>query len=65
MDYSQILASQLVNKDSWIENEDAFYDMLSLDGLAKLKSTVRRVGASVMRLVDVTFRASQKQVRHT
>ena len=46
MDYSQILASQMVDKGAWTGNEDAFYDRLSLDGLAKMRGVFKMLKRS-------------------
>jgi len=65
MDYSQILASQLIRKDTWIDNEDEFYSTFSLDGFVKLRGAFRKLNTSMMRSVSVAPRVTRKRVRYT
>ena len=64
MDYSQILASQLVSKEAWIDNEDAFYDRFSLDGIAKLRGVYARLRKALMQTVSVAPQVSLKRIRY-
>jgi hypothetical protein len=59
MDYSQILASQLIRQDTRIDDEEAFYEMLSLDGFAKLRGAFQKVKS----LLGQSARPEQKPIR--
>jgi len=64
MDYSLILASQMVKTNAWADNEDAFYDSLSLEGFAKLRGAVRKLKKSLFYVVRVARRASLKRMQY-
>jgi hypothetical protein len=65
MDYSHILASQLINRDTSRDSEDAFYNALSLDGFARLRGTFQKLKTFAVRSVDVAQQVSRKRVRYT
>ena len=63
MDYSQILASQMVDKGAWTGNEDAFYDGLSLDGFAKMRGAFKVLKETLRHATFVARQYPRKRAR--
>lgn len=64
MDYSQILASQMVKTNAWVDSEDAFYDSLGLEGFAKLRGTLRKLKKSLFHVVRRARRVSRRPMQY-
>lgn len=63
MDFSQVLASQMINKDTWIENDEDFYNKLSHLGFASLRSAHRKLKKHLKLRALVIQRDALKHIR--
>jgi len=65
MDYSQVIASQMINKDPRTESEDAFYDRLGFEGYAKLQGFFTRLNKALTQAASAAPRAILRRIRYT
>ncbi len=49
MDYSQVLASQLMRQNTWVDDEEAFYSELSLERFARLRGAFQKMKSWLVR----------------
>ena len=59
MDYSQILASQMMRNETWTQNENEFYGSMSFKGFAKMRALHRRLKAILRRALVLGRRDTQ------